>query len=115
VAYTPPARIEVELEVEEPHVRYRAFDLNATTLQLLGFSVNLFGWSVRNPSGSVAAVMDIYDGADGTGVPVFTINLANSASDTKWFGPNGVRLNNALFANVTAGEVKGSLFYRHIR
>jgi hypothetical protein len=115
VVYIPPNPVEVEIEVEEPKVHYRTFDLNGVTLQLLGFAVDMFGWALENPSGSVAAKIDIYDSPDGTGVPVFPLALATSAMDIKWFGPNGIRMNNAVYANVTAGEVKGSLFYKHVR
>lgn len=101
--------------IREHDVRYRTFDLNGTSLLLLGFSADIFGWAIENPSGSVAAAMDLYDGADSTGTSVFPIKLATSALDVKWFGPNGIRFNNALFANVTAGEIKGSIFYRHLR
>lgn len=104
-----------ELPVFEHYARYLSFDINATHMLLLGFASDFFGWSVSNPSGSVAASMDLYDGSDSSGTPVFTIKLATSADDIRWFGPNGVRLNNALYANVTAGEVKGSVFYRHVR
>lgn len=104
-----------EVPVTEHHARYRQFDINATSLLLLGFASDIYGWSVSNPSGSVAASMDLYDGADSSGTPVLTIKLATSADDIRWFGPNGVRFSNACFANVTAGEVKGSLFYRHVR
>lgn len=104
-----------EVPVTERVVSYRAFDLNGVTLLLLGFSVDVYGWALENPSGSVAAAIDFYDSADGTGTSVFPIKLASSGTDTKWFGPNGIRFNNALFANVSAGEVKGSVFYRHVR
>ena len=104
-----------EVPVTEHHAVYRTFDLNGTTLQLLGFSADIYGWSLENPSGSVAAAIDFYDSPDGTGPVVFPIKLASGIIDVKWFGPNGVRFNNALFANVTAGEVKGSVFYKHVR
>lgn len=104
-----------ELPVFEHHARYLTFDINATHMLLLGFASDFFGWSMSNPSGSVAASIDLYDGADGSGTPFLTVKLATSADDIRWFGPNGIRLNNALYANVTAGEVKGSVFYRHIR
>ena len=108
-----PAPFEVPV-VDEP-AHYRTFDLNATTLLLLGFSANVFGWSLKNPSSSAAAAIDLYDSADGSGVPVFTLTLAASESVGDWFGPNGVWLKNAVYANVTSGEVKGALFYRHVR
>ena len=105
----------VVVEEEEHHVRYRYFDLNGTALLLVGFSVNVYGWSLKNVSTSTAADIDFYDGADASGVPALPIQIPASQTDTKWFGPNGIRFNNAVYANVTTGEVKGSLFYRHVR
>jgi hypothetical protein len=110
-----PQRIEVDFEVEEHHSNYRTFDLSSAAAQLLGFACDLYGWTLKNPSGSTAAVIDLYDSPDGTGTPVFPLTIPTSATLEAWFGPNGVRLNNALYANVTAGEVKGSVFYRHVR
>lgn len=104
-----------EVPVVERKVHYRAFDLNGAAMQLLGFSADIFGWALENPSGSVAASIDLYDSADGSGTVVFPIKLATNGVDTRWFGPNGVRFENALYANVTAGEVKGSVFFRHVR
>jgi hypothetical protein len=105
----------IELEVTEHHARYRYFDLTTSALLLLGFSVDVYGWSLKNPSTSTAADIDLYDTPDGTGVPALPIQIPSSTTDTKWFGPNGVRFHNALYANVTTGEVKGSIFYRHVR
>ena len=107
--------VQVELEVTEHHVRYRYFDLSTTSLLLLGFSVDIYGWSLKNVSTSTAADIDLYDGTDTSGVPALPIQIPSSSTDTKWFGPNGVRFHNAVFANVTTGEVKGSIFYRHVR
>lgn len=106
---------QIELEVTEHHARYRYFDLMTSSLLLLGFAVDIYGWSIKNTSTSTAADIDLYDGADSTGQPALPIQIPSSSTDTKWFGPNGVRFNNAVFANVTTGEVKGSLFYRHVR
>jgi hypothetical protein len=106
---------DFSLEVKEDPAHYVTFDVSATTKLLLGFSVVVFGWALKNPSGSVAAAIDVYDTPDGTGVPVFPVTLASSESVGDWFGPNGVWMKNAVFVNVTAGEVKGAIFYRHVR
>lgn len=106
---------EVEIEVRSDPAHYVTFDLSGTTKLLCGFSVIVYGWVLKNPSSSVAAAIDLYDTADGTGVPVFPLSLAASESIGDWFGDQGVWLKNALYANVTAGEVKGAVFYRHHR
>jgi hypothetical protein len=105
----------IELEVTEHHARYRQFDLSGTGALLLGFAVDVYGWSLKNPSTSTAADIDLYDGPDTSGVAALPVQIPNSTTDTKWFGPNGVRFHNGVYANVTTGEVKGSLFYRHVR
>lgn len=110
-----PQVILVEEILYEHHARYRAFDLNGTGVVLLGFACDIFGWQLRNPSGSTAAVMDIYDGGDASGTVALPFNLPSNGNTEAWFGPNGIRFENGVYANVTAGEVKGSIFYRHVR
>ena len=107
--------VVVEETLEEPHVRYIYFDVSSAAKLLLGFSVDIYGWSLKNVSTSTAADIDLYDGTDTSGVPALPIQIPSSTTDTKWFGPNGVRFYNAVYANVTTGEVKGSIFYRHVR
>jgi hypothetical protein len=107
--------VYIEAWLEEHHVRYLAFDLNASSRLLLGFAVDLYGWSLKNLSTSTAADIDLYDGTDTSGVAALPVQIPSSSTSTVWFGPNGVRFHNAVFANVTTGEVKGSLFYRHVR
>ena len=111
----PTERIEVDFEIEEHCAHYRAFDLSAAAAQLLGYSCDVYGWSLKNLSSSAVATIDIYDSADGTGIPVFPIVIAANGVSAEWFGPNGVRFNNAVYANVTAGEIKGSILFRHVR
>jgi hypothetical protein len=106
---------EFEVPVVEHHVRYRYFDVSSSSLLLVGFAVDVYGWSLKNVSTSTAADIDLYDGTDTSGVAALPIQIPASTTDTKWFGPNGVRFHNAVFANVTTGEVEGSLFYRHVR
>jgi hypothetical protein len=108
-------QVIIEAWLEEHHVRYRQFDLTTSSLLLLGFAVDIYGWSLKNVSTSTAADVDLYDGNDTSGVAAIPLQIPSSTTDTKWFGPNGVRFHNAVFANVTTGEVKGSIFYRHVR
>lgn len=108
-----PGELEVEVRSEPAHYRY--FDLNGAGLVLLGFSVILFGYALRNVSTSVTAAMDLYDGGDASGSPIFPLTFAASESIGDWFGDQGIWMQNGLYANVTSGEVRGSVFYRHIR
>ena|ERR1700749_1208473 len=108
-------QFEVELEVKEDHASYRSFDLSGTGALLIGFGSDIYGWSFKNMSTSTAADIDLYDGPDASGIAAIPVQIPASQTDTKWFGPNGVRFKNGVYANVTTGEVKGSLFYRHVR
>lgn len=106
---------EFELEVREDPAHWVNFDLNGVGSKLLGFSVRLVGWSIRNMSSTTLATLDIYDGADTSGAVVFPITLQSNESSREWFYPGGVLMKNAVYVNVTAQEVKGSLLYRHVR
>lgn len=104
---------EFELEVTQDPAHYIAFDLNGAGKALASFSVVVFGWAIRNMSASTLATADLYDGADTSGTLLLPWALASNAFDVKWFGPNGVWFKNGLYVNVTAQEIKGSIFYRH--
>ena len=106
---------EIDLEVHEEPAHWVNFDLNGTGKTVLGFSVKLLGWSIRNLSSTTLATLDIYDGTDTSGAVVFPITLQSNESSREWFWPGGVLLKNSVYVNVTAQEVKGALFYRHIR
>lgn len=106
---------EFELEVRSDPVHYVTFDLNGAGTPLLAFSVVLYGWALRNVSGSTLATLDIYDNNSVAGIPVFPINLAANETSREWFGDRGLMFLNGLYVNVTAQEVKGSIFYRHHR
>jgi hypothetical protein len=108
-----PAELEIEVAVEPAHHKY--FDLNGAGAVQLGFSVVLYGYTLVNPSSSATAALNLYDGGDTTGNPIFPVTFAASESIGDWFGPNGIWLRNGLYANVTSGEVKGAVFYRHVR
>lgn len=102
---------EVEVEVTEEPAHWQNFDLNATGKMMFNFSVVLFGWSIRNISTTTEALLDIYDGTDTSGVVVFPVNLAGNETNREFWN-RGVLMRNGVYVNVTAQEVKGSLFYR---
>lgn len=108
-----PAELDIEIRAEPCH--YVAFDQAGTATALTQFATIVYGWVLANPSGSVAATMNVYDSADGSGTIVMPFSLASSESISDWYGPNGVLFRNAVYANVTAGEVKGCLLFRHVR
>jgi hypothetical protein len=91
------------------------FDLTGAGALVLGFSCYFLGWTLRNQSASTVATADLYDGADASGIVTFPLSIAAASHSHIWFGPEGVWLENGLYVNVGAQEVKGSVFFRHMR
>lgn len=107
---------ELEIKVEWGHPAQRVvFAATGTHLVLVQFGIDLVGWSLANTSSSVAANINILDGGDTTGEIVFPITLAANESIRDWFPEKGVWFNVGLTVNVTAGNVQGTVFYRHRR
>lgn len=104
---------EIELEVTEDPAHHYQFDLNGAGLAVITFSVRFLGWSIKNASSTTLASLDIYDGTDTTGKPVFPINLAANETSRENFTGRGIWFKNAVYINVTAQHVTGSIFYRH--
>lgn len=103
---------EFELEVSEDPALWVNFDLNGTGKLVFDCSVRLYGWALKNVSSSTLASLDIYDGTDTSGVPVFPVNLASNETSREWWN-RGVLMRNGVYVNVTAQEVKGALFFRY--
>jgi hypothetical protein len=91
---------------------YVVFDLNGAGAVLIDKSVWLVGWSLRNKSNSNPANIDLYDGPSAAGIPTFPITLAANESVRDLFPGDGVAMLNAVYANVTLGEVSGSVIYQ---
>lgn len=105
---------EVELEVRNDPAHHVYFDLNGVGSLVLGFAAIVYGYTLRNPSSGATAAVDLYDGPDTSSAhPIIPLTFATSESIGDWFGPNGVLFKNALYVNVTSGEVKGAIFYRY--
>lgn len=67
----------------------------------------LVGYSVRETSGTAAAVVELHDGTDSSGQVVATIGLAAGASKEVMGGPPGVLCRAGLYATVVTGAAKG--------
>lgn len=105
----------VEVEIEEHHARWVHFNQTGTAALILGFAFDMKGFTFANPSSSTVAQIDLYDNPDGSGTPAISVVIPVSTTYSPQLAEGGVRFNNALYANVTAGQVKGSVYYRHIR
>lgn len=71
----------------------------------------LYGWSLRETAGS-AATVDLKDGVTG-GTVIAGVALAANGSDTKWFGPQGIRVPSSagVFVDLGgSGTVVGSVW-----
>jgi len=111
VTYTP----EAEIEVRQDPAHHVEWTLNAASSTVIGFSVVLFGWAATETSGSATASVDVYDASDHVGVAVLPVRLASGESAEAWYGPNGVWFKNGVHHNVSPGQAKGSVFFRHYR
>lgn len=82
---------------------YAAGALSAT-------SVTFCGYSLRETAGS-AAVVRVWDNASAaSGTLLATIGLAASASETKYFGEEGIRAENGVFLQTVSGAVEGCVY-----
>jgi len=106
---------EVEIELREEPAYPVTFNLNATSGTVVAYACVVFGWSMKNASGTTLATLDVYDGTDHSGTSLFPINLAANQSGRDWFGPNGILFRNGVHINVTAQQVSGAVFIRRHR
>jgi len=106
------SQVELDLDVIDEPADHIEFDLNGTGKAITNFAIILYGWSMYNVSTTTLATVNVYDGTDTSGSIVFPINLAANQSGRDWFGPGGIWFRNGLYLNVTAQEIKGSVFYR---
>jgi hypothetical protein len=105
----------VELAVFLDPARHVSWTLNGAGKLVCGFSARVMGWTIVETSGSAAATINIYDGADTTGEIALPIKIASAGSSTDWFGPNGVLFRNAVYVNLASGQAQGTIFYNHVR
>ena len=79
--------------------------------------LRLMGFSCRASAGSAAvAAFNIKHAATGAaGIQLVSVELAANASNTEWFGPQGLDCEtNGLSIEVVAGTVDCTLFYTTI-
>lgn len=66
------------------------------------------GFTARETSGSAAAVLRIFDGADNTGRLLETVRLAQSESTSDW-NDDGLIVATSLYVEVVSGTVEGAV------
>lgn len=76
----------------------------------LSFACLLLGWSVRETSGTAAAVVTLHDGRDDTGQRVGEVALAAGASQPIALPAPGILCRAGLYAHVASGAAEGVLW-----
>lgn len=76
----------------------------------IGGHVVLWGFAVEETTGTTAAKVDLFDGADTTGLLAIPLALApgESTSDGPW--ARGIHFRQGLVSRLTSGTVTGSLY-----
>lgn len=76
---------------------------------LWGGPCRLVGWSIEGVGG--AAKVRLRNGRDNTADVVATLSVtADGIVDTRWMGPGGLDVGEALYADVVAGTVIGTVY-----
>ena len=105
----------VELAVFLDPARHVSWTLSSAGKLVCGFSARVMGWTMVETTGSAAATVNVYDGADTSGEIALPIKIGQGGSSTDWFGPNGILFKNAVYVNVASGAAQGTIFYNHVR
>lgn len=68
---------------------------------------------IVNESAATAAAAEVVirDGTDATGAEVLRLQVAADESDGIWLGPQGVRCNNGIFIDRTAGTTIVTVYH----
>ena len=72
--------------------------------------VVLYGYSVKESTGTASAEVDLLNGASSAGDLAIPITLSAGQSTEDWFGPQGLHMPGGVYQNVTSGSIAGSLF-----
>lgn len=88
-------------------------------LTLAGGSIDLYqgvarfcGWSLIEPTGAAAAVVELYDGMDTSAQLLAVINLPAGGAAPTGVSHDGVEVRSGMFLNVVTGQVRGVLWAR---
>ncbi len=69
----------------------------------------LYGFAIRETSGSATAVVKIYDNASAASGTMIPVSLTASQSAREWWN-DGLRFPNGVYVDVVSGAVEGSVF-----
>lgn len=115
----PPAaggRPEVtELDVEivmERRVLILGGAAKSTSFIAANFGGWLLGWTMRESSGSAAAVVKVHNGESVDGQLVAPVALASAGMDSQWLGDRGVDVDAGLYVEIASGQADVVLYMR---
>jgi hypothetical protein len=81
----------------------------ATFAGVLATGAGRIVWlSLRETTGAAAAVVELYDGLNTTGVLLASVEIAQATSKEPTIQPKGLRFYNGLYVNVVSGTAKGA-------
>ena len=95
-----------EIEIFRGH-RPRALPLPV----VLGGPVVVYGWAVKESSGTAPAEVQLWDRSpQGGGFDAIPVTLSAGQSTSDWYGPEGILFEQGLNTVVAVGVVVGSVF-----
>ena len=87
------------------------FNLTASGRLITEGELVLMGWALYEVTNANPATILFYDSESATGNPVFPVTLLKNESSRETWAPRGVWIRRGLYANVTSGQVEGSIFW----
>jgi hypothetical protein len=70
------------------------------------------GWSLIEPSGAVAATVELYDGMDTGSQLLAVVNLPVGGAAPSGMSHDGIEVREGMFLSVVAGSVRGVIWAR---
>ena len=87
--------------------------ITAGTREVMGRANLLCGWSVREATGTAAAVFRLHDGRDATAHVLASANLAANESIRDNYSTPGIKLETgSVFLEVVSGSIEGVIYVR---
>ena len=71
------------------------------------------GWSFRETSGTVGAVLRIVDGQDNTGTLIAALSLSGGQAAAVSLAPGGLAALSGVYIDVVSGTVEGAVWVRN--
>lgn len=85
-----------------------------TSKSLYSRAGRLVGWAFRETTGSAAAAIDLYDGADANGVLMGSIGMVANGGSVVAFGDNPHPFLEGVFLSVASGSVRGAVWVKDL-